>query len=362
MTKPHYEDDLGSGEFCHHHLRMYVPENKRPSAPKGGSVQRASGAFAGVACVLTALFCPSAPAGDPQYTSDLAFDQIGKVLSKAPPVADNFAADLERAQNLPALPSAEGLYAASQAVKALGMTPVTALAEPAAVLALGAANKAYQADVTAASQAYREAGILTHAWFYRQWSRIDTPAMKSAVIVRPDQGAEIYLDVAARTYRRVQTETADKPAEVYVVSAADSVVFKFTSAPVFRPLEPMSFAGHPARGYRTDATFTVSAPLGFCSAGSHVLSEVEYVADVPDPQATGGTALAGSALAREACLPSAEGSHREPGRLVLFRILSVTNGPPYGDLANVLERGNLRTVDAKDASLFSAPPDFKEVP
>jgi hypothetical protein len=261
---------------------------------------------------------------------------------------------------LPPLPSANGVYAAAEAAKALGMTPLTAAAAPAALMALQAVDKAYEASVTAVGHAYLSAGSLTRQIFYRGWSRVETPAQHGVVISRPDQGVQWTLDLTARAYR--ETRTADAQEETYVVSAADDVMVTVGGDLRVESLPPMTMAGVLARGYRSELAFALSAPLGFCSRGNHVLSEVEYVADAPDPQSPAREPLGAAALGREACAPAGGASHREPGRLVMYRFISITGGPPYGDTAMVLERGHLRAVQAADAALFEVPPGFKKAP
>jgi hypothetical protein len=306
---------------------------------------------------------PAITQPEPKLTADIAYDQIGKVLphaTQAPPPADSFAADSARIAALPPLPSAKGLYAAAEAISALGSNPMTGMLAGPASMALGAATSAYQAKVTAVGQAYLNAGVMMRFAFYRGWTRADMPRLQSATIAKPDQGLDISLDLSRRTYRVKHTQAQSAGEDTYVVSTADNVVVAFSSAPTSVALPPLVLAGFTSRGYQTDATFSLSAPLGYCSTGSHVLREVEFVADAPDPQYPAGAALDGSHLAREACLPTSGASHREPGRLVLFRSMTLSGGGLYGDIVTVVERGNLRPVTAADAAMFSAPPDFKE--
>jgi hypothetical protein len=231
-------------------------------------------------------------------------------------------------------------------------------------MALSAMSKAYQAKVNEVGQEYLRAGVMTRAWFFRGWTRTEMPRLHSVSIAKPDQGSEVFLDLTARTYReKAQAPQAGPAVETYVVSAADEVQISLTAAPEVKSLGTTVLAGVAARGYRTAATFSVSAALGLCLSGSHVMSEVEYVAvDVPDPQAGSGPAPEGSQLVRETCYPTTAASRHEPGRLVLFRSTAVTRGVVYSDFVSVLERGNLRPVHESDVSEFSIPPDFKRVP
>jgi hypothetical protein len=339
--------------------------------PLGVSL-KSSGHFilaATMAVMASVSYARPASEPAPKFTTDMAFDQIGRVQPDTPPpppgpLPNGFAADAQRIANLPPIPKADGIMAAAETTRALGMTPITAGAAQLSAIALAAATNAYTARATAVGKAYLQAGSMTHAWFYRGWSRLESPAAHSILITKPDQGLEIWIDPTARTYHEKRRAAPGRDDEVYTASAADDVRISFTggSEPTTQSSESAVLAGVEARGYRTNATFSVSGVLGFCSKGTHVLSELEYVADVPDPQATAGAALDGRALIREICMPTSSGAHREPGRLVLFRSISVTGGAPYGDWVSVLERGNLRPVGAADISLFSVPSEYKEVP
>ena len=289
----------------------------------------------------------------------LSFEVIGRMHIKPPaPPPDTFGVDAARIASLPPLPNSRAVYGAFQAIHALGMNPITAFAVAPATIAAEAALKANQAQLTAVSQEYLNAGILMREWFHRDWIRVEMPALHSATITRPDLGVAYLLDLAKHTYREKRISSAtDASEDTYTVSAADDVVITFEKAPVHSPLTVMTLGGFASRGYQTEATFTLSGVLGWCSAGKHVLIEVEYLTDLPDPEVPSGSALQGTKLVREACLPTSAGSHREPGRLVVFRSTAFTGGVGQ-DFVSVLERGNLRTAPRNDASLFVVPTNF----
>lgn len=293
----------------------------------------------------------------------LAYDEIGRVHIKPPgPSPDSFAADAARIASLPVLPNSKAVYAAFEAIHALGMTPVTAFAVAPAAVAANAALKANQAQVTEYSQELLNAGIMIHVWVHRDWTRIEMPASRSAAITRPDLGMAYYLDLTKHTYRETRTAIpASQNEETYVVSAADDVKITFDKPPVHTPLGVKTLGSLDARGYRTDATFTLSALIGWCSSGRHVVSELEYVTDLADPQTSAGSSLEGSKWVREVCMPTNAASYREPGRLVLFRSNAFTGEIAGADFVNVLERGNLRTADRTDVSLFKVPANFTKV-
>jgi hypothetical protein len=290
----------------------------------------------------------------------LSYDEIGRIHIKPPAAApDAFTADAARIASLPALPDSKSVYAALEAVHALGMNPLTAFAAAPAAVAANAALKANQAEISAFTQQYLNAGIMTHISVHRDWTRIEVPVIGSASITRPDLGVTYFLDLAKHTYRETHTAAPTSQSEDnYTVSASDDVIVTFEKAPVQSPLSAMTLGGFVARGYKTEATFTLSGLIGWCSAGRHALTEVEYVADLADSQTPAGPPLEGSKWARDACLPASAGSHHEPGRLVIFRSTAFTGGGAIENFVNVLERGNIRTAERNDLSLFSVPTGF----
>jgi hypothetical protein len=116
------------------------------------------------------------------------------------------------------------------------MTQLTAPLAQASAIVVGAAAKAYTAKVTEVGQAYLRAGSMTHEWFYRGWRRTEAPALHAVTISKPDQGQEIWIDQAARTYR--EKHTVPTEGEVYTVAASDDVRVSFSggSAPTFEHL------------------------------------------------------------------------------------------------------------------------------
>ena len=317
-----------------------------------------------LAALVSFVLCPAiiAAAQENQAPPELlSFDVIGRVHIKPPaPPPDSFGVDAARIASLPPMPNSRAVYSAFEAIHALGMNPITAFAVAPATIAAEAALKANQAQLTAVSQEHLNAGILMREWFHRDWIRIEMPALHSATITRPDLGVAYLLDLSKHTYREKRIASAtDASEDTYTVSAADDVVITFEKAPLLNPLAVMTLGGFASRGYQTEATFTLSGLLGWCSAGKHVLTEVEYVTDFADPEVPSGSALEGSKLVREACIPTSAGSHREPGRLVVFRSAAFTGGVGQ-DFVSVLERGNLRTTPHNDASLFAIPTNFSK--
>lgn len=295
----------------------------------------------------------------------IGYDQISRwMIGATPPPPDSFAADAARIAALPpmssvTMPTAPG---ASTALGVLSMVPLVggfaAMANQASQLAYAAAAQAAAKKMVALFRESANAGRTEHVWFYGGWTRVDDGVARG-LILKPDQGLRIALDLTKKTYRQIRTDA--RPAssgETYVVST-DDVAATVLDSPATESLGSATIAGWPARGYRTTATFTFPQTSGLCASGRHELTEVEYVADLPDPESTLGPALSTSQIISEACQPKTPGSHREPGRLALFRSTAVTRGIA-GDFVYVLERGNIRALSAGDAAIFSVPPNFTE--
>jgi len=294
----------------------------------------------------------------------IAYDQVSRLMIGAtPPPPDSFAADAARIAALPPLssvkmPTAPGAPAALGLLSALPVVGgIAGAANQASQIAYATAAEAASKRMAALGREAAAAGMMQHAWFYDGWTRVDDGAA-SGLIVKPDQGLRIALDLVKKTYR--QMRIAPQPAstgETYVVSTDDAVTVLESAAT--ESLGPATIAGWPARGYRMTATFTLSQATGYCMSGRHEFSEVEYVADLPDPESKLGPALPALQVVGEACQPKTLGSHREPGKLVLFRSTAITRGIG-GDFVGVLERGNIRALSPGDAAIFSVPPTFTE--
>jgi hypothetical protein len=96
-----------------------------------------------------------------------------------------------------------------------------------------------------------------------------------------------------------------------------------------------------------------------CAAGEHKVVETEYLADVADPSYDPSTDSTNTSPLVGACGIGSAVSHRAPGRLVLYRVISVDPGTPTA-FSVVLEHGNIRTLEARDTTLFGPPSEFKE--
>jgi len=313
-----------------------------------------------------ALSAPPANAASP--APGIAFDEIARVIKAdaTPPPVGTFDADAAAIAALPPLslptrPSGGGVGNAL-AMGALGLIPMVGGFIEGAVMrahiaAERAANKKIQEEYAATMTAHLKAGVLASFAFYRGWSRVAlTPEFTA--IEKPDQGLSLSLNYLTKTYQTFQNATN---VETYTAQSGKPTVPQPTleGAPGVTLLAPVTIAGRSARGYRTTGSINVPQITSSCSAGKHQIVETEYVSDLTDPQYNPSLRLANTQPLVTACTEPSSASHIDPGRLVLYRVVTIDEGTSTA-YSVALERGNIRSISEQDAELFQPPADFKE--
>jgi hypothetical protein len=312
-----------------------------------------------------------AVAAGPQAKADkpaIAFDQIDRVLlhGEAPPPFDSFASDAAAIASLPPLKakaqSVGGTVAKSAGTmlvsSALSFVPIAGpLIAGAASQALNEAQQAEQQHEMEKHNAevahFISAGTLSHFAFYQGWIRSER--RWELTIVKPDQGLTMLANLTSKTVRVIDEHTG--PETIVIDTSEGLAPPALVGDAVTEPLSDVTVSGVRSRGYRTTATIDLKNAMSWCARGRHRVIQVEYVTDLPDPQAVEATPAA-RALA-DGCEPATTASYREPGRLVLYRATSIDPDTPKG-ITLMFERGNLRTLDEGSVSLFSVPADFKK--
>lgn len=293
----------------------------------------------------------------------IAFDQIDRVLLRGqlPPPVDSFAADAARIASLPPLKAEK--HGSRAVVRTIGNTLLgTAMnfvplggiiggfASRAANAAEEAAERHYWEKQNAAFMRFISAGTITHFALYHGWSRSEQ--RHEVTILKPDEGLSFILDTEKKTVLVIDLRTAPETIEVDTTATLPPVL---AGEPETTPLPEMTFGGLRARGYRTTATVELHNAIGWCAAGRHLVTQVEYVVDMPDPQPP---AIEVSARGLgDGCQPASTVSYREPGRFVVYRATSIDPETPKG-VTMMFERGNVRPLNRDDVSLFSIPPAF----
>jgi hypothetical protein len=315
---------------------------------------------------VAAVYRPTAaadPTPAPLAAPGVAYDEIARVVppGSTPPPVGSFADDAAVIAALPPLVVPKAREVNYTALNLLAAIP-NPFAQLAATAAGRAANKVVaddwkrQNDEFANGRAARvRTGVLAKFAYYRGWSRFEV-VPGYATIDKPDQGLTITLDSANKTYTSARTGTIET---FTVTTASGSASATLDGTPTVEVLPPMRIEGASARGYRTIGSINVLRPSFACAAGPHQVSEIEYVSDMADARYDPVEDAANAQPLVGACTLGSSVSHREPGRLVLFRTVMVDDGSPAA-VGTAIERGNLRTLGAQDTAMFQPPPDFTE--
>jgi hypothetical protein len=324
-----------------------------------------------VACLTVAAVYRPTAAADPTPAlvaapaPGVAYDEIARVVppGSTPPPVGSFADDAAVIAALPPLVVPKARDVNFTAMTLLASIPGiasqwAAMAAGRAAIKVVADDWKRQNDEFANGRAARQrTGVLARFAYYRGWSRFEFfPGY--ATIDKPEQGVTITLDSANKTYTSVRTG----PIETFTVTTASgtgSVTLDGTATVEAMPA--LRIGGVSARGYRTTGWISVTRASYACAAGRHHVSETEYVSDFADVRYDAVEDAANAQPLVGACTLGSSVSHREPGRLVLYRAVIVDDGSPAA-FGTALERGNVRALGEQDNAMFQPPPDFTEKP
>ena len=310
--------------------------------------------------------------GEP-LSPGIAYDEIARIVQPGatPPPVGSFAQDAAVIAALPPLVIPKGrmpnysAMIALQIAASLSFNPITAGVGSWAATAAGRLeSKAVAADFKNKKAAFangqsarQRTGVLVTFAYFRGWSRIEfVPG--HITIDKPDQGLTITLDSEKKTYQSVhagsiETFTAN--------SGATAGSATLDGAAAVETLPPERIEGLPARGYRTSGSIIVTRASNACAEGPHHVIETEYVSDMPDARYDAAEDASNVQPLVGACAYGSPVSHREPGRLVLYRAVMVDEGLPTA-FGTALERGNVRALGEADNAMFLPPPNFTEEP
>ncbi|MDP9064510.1 MAG: hypothetical protein M3O06_01445 [Pseudomonadota bacterium] len=322
-------------------------------------------------------------AADPTLNEDtpaprgIAFDEIARLLPPGapPPSVGTFVVDAAAIAALPPLvvPKQHQLdvtaltaLAVAGAVSAqagpIGVLP-TIIFEHAATAAGNAAVKANTAEFERQKTGYangklarQRTGILAKFAYYQGWSRVEL-APGAVKIDKPDLGVTMTLDAASHTFTAVRTPPIGETFTATSAGVRGTAVLE--EAPTVESLPEERIEGMSVRGYRTGGTITITRDSFLCAAGRHHVTETEYVADVPDPRYDATHGASGAQPLITACLLGNTVSHREPGKLVLYRTVIVDDDTP-ASFGIALERGNIRQLTTRDEAMFDLPDGYTE--
>jgi hypothetical protein len=368
------------------------------------SLLRASAALA-----FAALIAPAEPsaAPTPPPPAGLAYDEIVRVVVNAtPPPPGNFQADLAAATSPQAVaasptpaPKKRGIGlgtiagvlagggGAGDVAGAVAANAVSNAMENAMEASLGAQFGA----LAAATRSFLSPHVLRYAYL-NGWERVDDVTAQTATIRKCDAGQVITLNLAAKTYAVYDPSAEPTPAAAPAPAprrgraqpadpaAPGTAVATLTEAT--RPLGTVRFDNVPAGGYDTATTFAVRQATGSCRDGGATIDTVQYlsayqrptvrscpVRRAPVPQ-TASEAVTTSGGCRQTFSANRSGPVPPANRLALYALVTFSgNGPGAspapqpspagaGGIGFLTERGNVRTLRAADAGLFSVPAGF----
>lgn len=237
-------------------------------------------------------------------------------------------------------------------------------------------------------------GIPSRHAYLNGWERTDDLGAQTATIMKPDRHQMITLNLAKKTYRIVDTSVqaptetpppyqppsnpqAPQPSPQPGTGKLDISVS--SSSLGQKTVENVS-----TTGYSQDFKVTETLSTGSCHDGSFETSMIEYISDYPEPQLapsgakppkmTGGMPPPAAMMGvRPGCKPTTTTHHSggatpPSGRLAMWTFLTLkgnvqsNQGQAGGGFSTLIERGNVRTLGAGDASLFEVPPDFTKEP
>jgi hypothetical protein len=233
----------------------------------------------------------------------------------------------------------------------------------------------------------------TH-YYLNGWERTDDPALQTATIYRGDLRQTIHLDLAKKTY---YIETADE--KVFEGTPPPMVSARPGPQPSPQPgtakmafsassaaLGPRTLDGQPTNGYKMTFKMTVSDATGSCKNGSFATSMTEFISQFPEPTVS---TPSGKVVSKKSsydpqrmavtpgCKPTVTantkmGATPPSGMLPLWMYMAMNgsmaaqqqqppNAPQGSGFGFLIERGNVRTLGASDASLFQVPAGFTQV-
>jgi hypothetical protein len=368
------------------------------------SLLRASAALA-----FAGLIAPGVPSAAPG--PGIAYDEIVRVVVNAtPPPPGNFQADLAAlsspqpvsASPTPAprkrgisLGNIAGVIAgggnAGDVAGAVAGNVVSNAMENSVQNSLGAQF----GGLAAAARNFLTPHLMRYA-YWNGWERADDVTAQTSTIRKCDAGQVIHLDLAAKTYAIYDPSAEPTPAPPPALRAQrgrpqpqpgespqpGTAVASLTEAT--RPLGAQMIESQKATGYDTATTFAVAQSTGSCHDGNTRIDTVQYLSTIARPTVnlcpvrrapvptTAGEAVAPSSGG--GCRPTFSATRTGPtppsNRLALYSL--VTFGAGAGatpapaaqgsGIGFLTERGNLKTLGAADAGLFSVPVGFTKSP
>jgi hypothetical protein len=364
------------------------------------SLLRAAGAVA-----FAVLISPAVPSAAPP--PGLAYDEIVRVVVGAtPPPPGNFQADLAALSSAQAVAASPTPAPKKRGINLGNLASVLANGGGAGDVAGAAAgdviSNAVENSVSAslggpfgalaaAARGFLSPHLIRYA-YWNGWERVDDVSAQTATIRKCDAGQVIRLDLAAKTYAiydpsaeptpapappprvpRGRQQPAGDPAQPGTAVASLTETTK--------TLGPLRIENVATTGYDTATTMAMSQATGSCREANATIDTVQYLSALPRPTVNSCpvrraplplTASEAVSAPSGGCRPTFSASRSGPtppaNRLALYSLVTFAArgtatpapqaSPGPSGLGFLTERGNLKTLGATDAGLFSVPPGF----
>jgi hypothetical protein len=340
----------------------------------------------------------------------IAYDEIVRVVvSATPPPPGNFQADVA-ALNASAMatptpaPQHHGMNFGNLAGAVLGGGGAGAIAGAAAGDAMSnAMDNAMEkqlgtqfAALGAAMRSFLEPHLFRYS-YYNGWERVDDTSAQTATIRKCDIGQVVHLDIAKKTYSIYDPNSEPVPSPAPAAPHARNPAPAGTPAPpgtavitissATSALGPLRIENQSTSGYDSKAGFAITQSTGSCRDGRAQVDTVDYYSGLNRPSVTScpvrrppvpqsADDVATPQQPTGGCRPTIAFQRSGPpvpaGKLSLYTLVTMNaaagatpaptpSGQPAG-IGFLTERGNIKSLGAADAALFSIPADYTKVP
>ncbi len=297
------------------------------------------------------------PAGTPAPSLG-SFREDAAVIAALPPlvIPKQHQLDFSAVTALASVGGAMSLFGMSGAIPGLVFQHAAKAAGSVAVRANMADLNKQKEDYASGKSARQRTGVLAKFAYFHGWSRAEL-IPGTAKLDKPDQGVRFTVDDASQSF--IVARTPPVGDIITATSAGVRGAATLVGVATVETLPEEQVEGIAVRGYRTSGAITITRDSFMCAAGPHHVTETEFVSDLSDPRYDPAQDASAAQPLVTACLIGNTVSHREPGRLVLFRIVMVDDDTPAA-FGIALERGNIRLLAEQDEALFQPPPGYSE--
>ena len=190
------------------------------------------------------------------------------------------------------------------------------------------------------------------------WVRINDPATKTIVIIKPDAGKSYVLDGTARTYHASDYAT-DAPPGTATAGSKVAVSDRVES------LGAATLDGVATAGFRTRSSMRLVSDGATCTAATITSTRVEYFAPYRIPSGAANSSPVGQRQSG-GCEPAATVNHAggkvPTDQLVMYtaNIVEKTTASGSERYTMVIERGNLTERVSADGSPFEIPSGYRQ--